>query len=118
MAKVDYMELCKELSHRGHVVVLNGNDQHGRPLFNTVAVLQHCQAIINGWVCWGVVCVNFGTQETKWYPYNEVMGYRQEGQTVLDGLDRCLAARYRWMDRQEARDTREIVELMIGDLTE
>lgn len=118
MAKVNYEELCKELSRRGHLVVLNGNDQHGRPIFNMVAVLQHCQVMMNGWPCWGVVCVSFETQVIRWYQYNDVVGYRREGRAILEGLDRCLEGRYRWMDRQEARDTREVVEIMIGDFAE
>lgn len=116
MAKVDYKALCKELSLLGHVVVIDGNDQHGRPLFGVVAVLNHCQVKINGQVYWGLVCVSFATQEVKWYPYNDIMGYLHEGKVRLGGLDRCLSSRYCWMDRMETLQTVEIVQLMVEDM--
>lgn len=118
MTKVDYKELCKELSCLNQVVVLDGNDQYGRPLFGIVPVLEACHVNMNGYPYWGLVCVSFTTQEVKWYSYNDIVGWIGGGLAQLDGLDRCLSVRYRWMDRTEAADTREAVQLMMEDLAQ
>lgn len=116
MAKVDYKGLCQELArNNNHVAVLGGNDQHGRPVIDIAAVVNACQVNMNGRAYWGLVCVSIRTEEVKWYPYNEVVGYKKEGKACLDGLDRCLEARYCWMDRTEAMDTREVVQLTVED---
>lgn len=114
MVQIDYKALCMEIAQKNsHVTVLTGNDQEGRPRFAVLPVVGCCQINKDGRIYWGEVCMDFETQTMKWYPYNDVVGYVRNGKVWMDGLDRCLKSRYRWMKPMEAMLAREAVELIV-----
>lgn len=113
MKKTDYKALCTELEQNNYVVVLTGNDQHGRPEFVELPVIGCCQVDINGRPYWGIVCSYFKIESLKWFPYNDVVGYLKNGKACLDGLDRCLETRYPWMEHEEAMKAHAKVETMV-----
>lgn len=118
MEKIDYELACRKLAFlsNSHLVVLDGLDTNKRPLFKTVSVCTDCEVKINGYFFYGMACLDMDNQKVKWYPYNDIAGYKNSDGIQLDGVDRMLFTRFGWMDRNEALDTRADVQLMMERL--
>lgn len=117
MERNDYELACRTLAATvNHLIVLDGLDTHKRPLFKMVIICTDCEVKINGLLFYGVACLDMNNQKVKWYPYNDIAGYKNSKGVQLDGVERMLSSRFGWMDRNEALDTRADVQLMAEKL--
>lgn len=118
MERIDYELACRKLAllSNHHLVVLDGRDTNKRPLFKTVSICTDCEVKINGHFFYGVACLDMDNQKIKWYPYNDIAGYKNHKGVQLDGTDRMLSTRFALLDRTEALDIRASVQLMVEDL--
>lgn len=117
METFDYELACRELAAQNdYLVVLDELGAYGRPLFITVFIVTYIEAKINGRFFYGVAGLDMNKQKVRWFPYNDIAGYKNHNGIQLDGIDRMLTTRFAIMDRTEALDVRASVQLMVEDL--